>query len=163
MLSIGTHSQVGRRCSESKRHFKNCEPPRGNWVSSCSISSRYSGTCSDNCQLRKLTLRSAVSSLRRSASPFMFDLTMPSGGRSSFDDDAAKSTHASAIIGCTTFDAPLNVAPPGASLPKPVLRKPSSYCLSRCSRDSLSTSINSRYSTAKASKTSSGSSSAKLA
>ena len=66
----------------------------------------------------------------------MFDLTIPSGGNNSLEDDAAKSTQASAIIGWTTLEAPSNVAPPGASFPKPVRRRPSSYCLSRCERDS---------------------------
>ena len=146
MLSIATHSQVGRNCSVSKRHLRNCEPPRGSWVSNCSISSRYSGICSVSCQLRNSTLRFAVSSLIRSALPLMFDFTRPSGGNNSLDDDAAKSTQASAMTGCTTLDAPSNVAPPGASLPKPVRRRPSSYCLSRCSRDCLSTSIKSKYS-----------------
>ena len=75
----------------------------------------------------------------------MFDLTIPSGGNNSFDDEAAKSTQASAMTGCTTLDAPSNVAPPGASLPNPVRLSPSSYCLSRCLRDSLSTSIKSKY------------------
>ena len=92
----------------------------------------------------------------------MLDLTKPSGGSNSLAVDAAKSTQASAITGCTTLEAPSNVAPPGASFPSPVLRNPSSYCLSLCERDSLSTSIKSKYSVARACKVPSSSDSARF-
>jgi hypothetical protein len=65
-------------------------------------------------------------------------LAGPCGGRSSLMARDAKSMHASVIIGWTTFDAPLNCAPPGASSPRPVRRMPSSYCSSRFLRASLS-------------------------
>ena len=90
-------------------------------------------------------------------------LTNPSQGNNSLAAEAAKSTQASAITGCTTLEAPSNVAPPGASLPKPVRRKPSSYCLSRSVRASLSTSIKSKNSTDKDCSTSSSKTSAKFA
>ena len=144
-LSIGRNSTVGRFLSSSNQSLKYCDPPSGSCVRSCSCSSRNSSICSVICQFKNSALRVAVSSFSWSVLPITFVLTGPSGGNSSLMALAAKSTHPSAIAGCTTLLAPIKVAPPGASLPRPVRLMPSSYCLSRSERASLSVSSKSKY------------------
>ena len=162
MLSIGTNSAQGRFLRSSYHSFRNCEPPSGSCVSICSCSSRNSWICSVSCQFMKSRLRSARFSASSLTSPTMFVRTGPSGGNSSLIARDSKSMHASAITGWTTRDAPWNCAPPGASLPMPVRLRPSSYCLSRSLRASLSFSISSMYLSATLDSSHSGSSSAML-
>ena len=145
MLSIGTNSAQGRFLRSSYQSFRNCEPPSGNCVSICSCSSRNSSICSVSCQFMKSRLRSARFVSSSVTLPKMFVRTGPSGGNSSLMARDSKSIQASAITGCTTLLAPWNCAPPGASCPSPVRFRPSSYCLSRSFRASLSFSIKSRY------------------
>ena len=145
MLSIGMNSAQGRFLRSSYHSFRYCEPPKGNCVSICSSSSRNSSICSVSCQFMKSRLRSARFSCSSVTSPMMFVRTGPSGGKSSLMARDSKSMQASAMAGCTTRLAPWNCAPPGASLPMPVRLRPSSYCLSRSFRASLSFSMKSRY------------------
>ena len=132
----------------SGQNFMYCEPPNGNWVNSVSFSARYSGIPLTNCQFRKLRFRFALSSFCMSSLPRMAILTGPAAGINSFIARAEKSTQPSANIGCTTLEAPSNVAPPGASSPRPVRRRPSSCCSSRFLRASLSFSTSSSKSEA---------------
>ena len=144
MSSIGTNRNVGRLRGVSQPSFRYCAPPSGSCVMSCSSSARTSGHCTVICQLSRLVLRLALSIFSADIGPLMLSLAGPPDGKISFMARAAKSTHASVMTGCTTFDAPSNCAPPGASSPSPVRRRPSSYCSSRFLRASLSLLIRSR-------------------
>ena len=141
MSSIAINSEQGLLCNGFHMNFMYWPPPNGNCVLSCSNSPLNSTICSVVCQFMNSALRVAFWILDLSRSPKILLLTGPLGGNTSFMKRAEKSTQASTSIGCTTLLAPVNWAPPGASSPKPVRRKPSSYCLSRFSRASLSLPI----------------------
>ena len=162
MSSIMTARKPGRLRASSHDILRYCAPPSGTCVRSCSSSERNSWLCTVSCQFISDVLRFAFWIFLMVTSPSIKSLAGPCGGRSSLMARDAKSMHASVIIGWTTFDAPLNCAPPGASSPRPVRRMPSSYCSSRFLRASLSRLISSRNFDASAFSSGSGIVSARL-